>query len=477
MSRLVDHAYASPQTNEVGVPPVKAEEVPPPGNPTSVRYRIVALSMGMSLVLYLDRFALAPITTTICSDLSISKETFGWGTFAFFLAYALLQVPAGALADRFGARRMLAIYVVAWSLATVAIGFVYSSLGLILLRIVMGAMQAGAYPAAGGYLKRWSAPTARAKANSLVAAGGRIGALLAYLVTAWVALQLQQRLGMTQGWRGTLAIFGGLGLIWAMGFWWYFRDQPSEHPGCNAAEVAVIGSEPASPAGTSLPIIAVLSNLNVWILSFSGFLTNVGWIFLTAWQTTYLLETFPDQLKQMFPSAASAEGFDSFKLVLAGVLTAVTQLSAISGGVSGGICADMFRRRFGPIWGRRIPGLMAGGISAIAYIGCHFVSDIRVFMLLTLLIAFTIDFGLGSLWATYQDIGGKHVGSVLGFANMWGNLGAALCGWFYGRLADQDNWQLVFTISAVALITMSASWLLVDPTKTLDSPKLKGMAS
>ncbi|WP_254508857.1 MFS transporter [Anatilimnocola floriformis] len=464
MSRLVDHAYASPQTNEG----IVAAEAVPLGNPTSVRYRIVALSMGMSLVLYLDRFALAPITTTICSDLNISKETFGWGNFAFFLSYALLQVPAGALADRFGARRMLALYVVAWSLATIALGFVYGWVGLILLRIVMGAMQAGAYPAAGGYLKRWASLTARAKANSLVAAGGRVGALLAFLTTAWVGQQFQQQLGFGQGWRGALGVFGSVGLIWTAIFWWYFRDRPSEHRGCNAAELAVIGNEPVTRAVEPLPVIAVLSNPNVWILSVSGFLTNVGWIFLTAWLTTYLVENFSDQLKEMFPRAAASAGF---KDVLAGVLTAVTACAAIAGGVSGGICADLFRRQFGPIWGRRIPGLLAGGISAIAYIACHFVADIRLFMLLMVLTAYTIDFGLGSLWATYQDIGGKHVGSVLGFANMWGNLGAAVCGWYYGRLADQDNWQLVFTISAAALILMSLSWLLVNPTRTLDSAK------
>jgi len=461
MSQSVDHAYASPQVSDLGKQPGDLLR------PTSVRFRIIALSMGMSLVLYLDRFALAPITTTICTDLSISKETFGWGNFAFFLAYALLQVPAGALADRFGARRMLALYVVAWSLATIALGFVYGSLSLILLRIVMGAMQAGAYPAAGGYLKRWTSPTARAKANSLVAAGGRIGALLAFLTTAWVALQFQQRLGFEQGWRGALAIFGCLGLIWAVGFWWYFRDQPAEHRGCNAAELAVIGSDSPPAVSAPLAVVAVLSNWNVWILSLSGFLTNVGWIFLTAWLPTYLLDNYSEQLKALFPGQAGAAGF---KDVLAGMLTAVTACAAIAGGVSGGIAADFFRRRFGPIWGRRVPGLLAGGISAVMYVACHFVSDVRLFMLLTLLIAYTIDFGLGSLWATYQDIGGRHVGSVLGFANMWGNLGAALCGWFYGRLADQDNWPLVFTISAIALFTMSASWLLVNPTRTLESP-------
>ena len=66
-------------------------------------------------------------------------------------------------------------------------------------------------------------------------------------------------------------------------------------------------------------------------------------------------------------------------------------------------------------------------------------------------IAFTIDFGLGATWASYQDIGGRHVASVLGVGNMCGNLGAAIFARLIGYLADQDQWNYVFWISAGAM--------------------------
>src|SRR5689334_6563894 len=115
MSRSVDHAYAAPQVSDTTAALQSRQ-------PTNVRYRIIALSMCMSLILYLDRFALNPITATLLRDLGINKEEFGRGNLIFFWAYALFQVPAGALADRYGARRMLALYVIAWSLATTALG-------------------------------------------------------------------------------------------------------------------------------------------------------------------------------------------------------------------------------------------------------------------------------------------------------------------------------------------------------------------
>src|SRR6185369_16367417 len=79
-------------------------------SPTRVRFLVVALCMVMSVLLYLDRFALSPATDPILRELKITKEEFGRTYFAFFFAYALLQVPAGWLSDRFGARGTLTLY-------------------------------------------------------------------------------------------------------------------------------------------------------------------------------------------------------------------------------------------------------------------------------------------------------------------------------------------------------------------------------
>jgi MFS family permease len=466
MSRSVEHATTSPKISD-------ADGLLSSQQPTNVRYRIIALSIFMSLVLYLDRNAPSSMMNSIVSDLEITNGQFGTSNKAFFWLYALFQVPAGMLADRFGARRMLTIYVIAWSLATIALGFVPGLWGLIGLRGVMGAAQAGAYPAAGSFLKRWANPTGRAKANSFVSAGGRLGAVLAFALTALISIQFKEYFGLSQGWRGTFVLYGVMGIAWALFFLWYFRDTPAEHPGCNAAEIDLIGREPPPSAKARLPIKAMLSNKNVWLLSFSGFLVNVGWIFLVTSQTIYILDAFGPQLEALFPDIKDEAKRKDFQEWAAGVATAAAVAAGMCGGISGGIAADVFRRRLGPIWGRRVPGLLAGSLAAVGYLLCHLVTDVWVFVGLMLFISFTIDFGLGSLWATYQDIGGRHVGSVLGFANMWGNIGAGQCGEYYNKLRDNHQMPLIFTISAVALLIMSASWLLVDPTVALPADEQK----
>src|SRR5688572_29132335 len=383
--------------------------------PTGVRYLVVALCMAMSVLLYLDRFALSPATDSILRELSLTKEQFGRVQSAFFFAYALLQVPAGWLSDRFGARGTLALYVVGWSLATVGLGFVNGLVAIVLMGIVLGATQAGVYPAAASLLKRWIPATARGRANSSVSMGGRAGSLIAFFCTPLLMLLVGRWLGWETGrWRAVFVLYGSLGFVWAVAFWWLYRDRPRLHPWCNSAEAELIEEElmAAPPAERQpLPISALALSPEVWLLCAFNCAVNVGWIFLVTWLPQYLVETHGDYL-------ASHVGD---RVVVAGMMTAVTGLAAICGGLSGGAATDRLVRAYGLTWGRRLPGMCAGAIVCGLYLIASQVHGVWPFIGLMVAIAFTIDFGLGASWASYQDIGGRHVASVLGIGNMCGN--------------------------------------------------------
>ena len=87
----------------------------------------------MSILLYLDRFAINAVAPRMIADLEVDQEEFGRAVGSFFLAYALMQVPAGWMADRLGSRKMLTLYVVGWSLCTIGIGLVNGLLALFVL--------------------------------------------------------------------------------------------------------------------------------------------------------------------------------------------------------------------------------------------------------------------------------------------------------------------------------------------------------
>jgi MFS transporter, ACS family, glucarate transporter len=83
-------------------------------------------------------------------------------------------------------------------------------------------------------------------------------------------------------------------------------------------------------------------------------------------------------------------------------------------------------------------------------------------------ISLSIDFCLGSMWATYQDIGGRHVGSVLGLGNMCASFGSASYTWLAGSLAKHHDWNTVFLLAAGAMTIATISWLLLDPTHPME---------
>ena len=114
--------------------------------PSYVRFRIVGVSMLMAFILYLDRVCLGEIvkSDSFARDVAISDEELGLVLSAFFYAYALFQIPTGWASDRFGARKILTAYIVLWSLSTALTGLMSTFAGLLALRLLCGAAEAGA---------------------------------------------------------------------------------------------------------------------------------------------------------------------------------------------------------------------------------------------------------------------------------------------------------------------------------------------
>lgn len=156
--------------------------------PTHVRYRVIGVCSLMSVLLYLDRFCVSFALPFITEELNLSPQDISLMIGVFFATYALGQTPSGWLADRFGGRRMLTLFILSWSLFTGLLGLASGILVLVLLRVGMGFAQAGAYPTAATMISKWVPVATRGVASSIVALGGRIGGALSLLVTGFVIL-------------------------------------------------------------------------------------------------------------------------------------------------------------------------------------------------------------------------------------------------------------------------------------------------
>ncbi|MEZ6136577.1 MAG: MFS transporter [Pirellulaceae bacterium] len=370
-----------------------------------------------AIMLYLDRICIAEIAKLdeFKSALSLSDQQTGAVLSAFFFSYALCQVPAGWLSDRFGARRMLPLYICIWSLCTILTGMATGFFMLIVARLLFGISQAGCYPTANILIKNWVPLPRRGTASSIVSFGGRLGGAVAPLLTAWL---LKDYLS----WRWVLVLYGCAGFIVALHFWRIFRETPNEHPQVDEAERELIAMEPLLPVPAAVsdveppsreptnfpPIGLLLRSGSMWLMSLLQFGINIGWVFLVTWLPTYLKE-----VKQVDPK-------------IGGLMSTMVLTAGIVGMLCGGPLTDFTTQRLGRRWGRTLQMVICYSIAIVAYLSCLRLESAWAFIAAAALIAFVTDMSVPAIWAYMQDVGGKNTAAVFGWANMWGNLGAAL---------------------------------------------------
>jgi len=410
---------------------------------------VVGAATAAALVLYIDRICIAEIVKleSFRTDLGLDERQMGAVLSAFFLTYALGQVPAGWLADRLGVRTMLPAYLVTWSVCTMLTGLATGFVMLMAARLMFGFSQAGCYPAASSLIRRWIQPGGRATASAAVSLGGRVGGALAPLLTAALLAQVGD-------WRAVLVAYGLLGLGVAMVVFAVVRESPACHPWCNDAELKVAGQPADGGVAPGFPPLGpLLASPRLWAMCALQFGINVGWVFLVTWMPKYLKD-----VKQVDPG-------------LGGLMSTLVLVAGILGVLAGGPLADAMARRFGRRVGRS--ALMAGcyATALMAYVGCLSLQSAWGFVAAAALVSFASDLSLPAIWAHMQDIGGKNTAAVFGWGNMWGNLGAAttpiLIPEVLARWDPAGNWTAAFVVLAAGYAVATVSALLLDPAKTV----------
>lgn len=443
--------------------------------PTRVRYGMVLLAMLVAVLLYLDRICLSTASAAVQVDLGLSKADLDFTLSAFFWAYALFQLPAGWLGDRFGARYVLAMYVAFWSLSTGLLGLATSLSGLIVLRLMCGMFEAGAYPLAAGIVRRWIPQHRRGIANSIVAVGGRLGGALAPIATVQLmmiwsygsqwASQPNSAEPAASSWRPVVMLYGIAGIVVAIVFVKLFRDHPAEHPLVNDAELELIGTSRdqrladriENQGQTNFPPVGLMcASLSLWLNSFLQFASNFGWAFLVT--------SMPRYLKEVHQTSSQDQGW----------LQSLPLASGIVGMLLGGYLLDRATRRFGIRVGRAVMLSAPRVVVGLAFFACIAVQNSVQATVFLAIVGLATDLSISAMWAYGQDVGGKHVGAVVGWANMWGNLGAACSPIVFGYLARlyvdnvEAGWQTAFVVCGIVQLVAAAAAIGINASKPLE---------
>jgi MFS family permease len=397
---------------------------------------VVAFALLMAALAYLDRVAISTASVAIRRDLGLSDAQLGYVFSAFTLAYALFEIPSGWLADRFGPRLMLTRIVLWWSAMTAATGLARGFGSLLAVRFLFGMGEAGAFPGVARAFARWLPSRDRGRSFGLAVMTGVLGgALTQPLVVALLG---------SMSWRAAFPLFGLIGLFWAAAWYLWFRDEPGEHPGVNAAELSLIGQD-AVPPRHEVPWRHLLASpsLQRLCLMYAG--TIYGWYFYLTWLPQYLLRARGFELRQV------------------GWLAALPLLSIGMGVIAGGWVSDALTRRHGPRKGRSLSGMVGLPLAALAIVAAVATASPMLAAAALSLAAGLAALAVAPAWAACLDIGGHHAGVVTGAMNTFGNLGGALSPVVVGLCLDRwGSWNAPLLTVALGYLAAAACWFDID---------------
>ncbi|QDU09376.1 MFS transporter [Gimesia aquarii] len=427
--------------------------------PSHARYLVLTLLCLIAAIAYISRNAISVPAKLIQEELGISLTQMGWVMSAFFWSYALSQIPSGWVGHIWGTRRALTLFAILWSIATAFTGVVIGFWTLVVARLLFGISQAGIFPCSANSISKWLPESRRGIASGLLGSFMSIGSAIGSFIIG-VLLVGFDCFGITVpavSWRMCMFIFAVPGILWALWFYYWFRDRPADHSGVNAAELALITQtqqleqdDSKIEKGEPTPWGQILTSFSMWMICGQQFFRAAGYIFYVTW--------FPVYLQQ-------ARGIT---MASSGIWASLPLMSYVVGNALGGATVDwVLQRTQSRRWSRQGVAIFAMLGSAGCTLYAYFVKDMKLAM--TLISMGTFFAGLsGSCGYTVTiDKGGQHVAPIFGMMNMAGNLGAALLPVIVGALFDAKIYDPVLILITGIYLSAALCWAFLNPNGTV----------
>jgi MFS family permease len=398
------------------------------------RWIVVALICTGILISYVDRGNLSIAATSIMQDFGLTPAWMGMLLSAFFWTYAAFQIPAGAIVDRFGIRRVYACAFLLWSAASAAVALCGSGTEVMALRMALGLGEAAAPIASLSFIRQNFAGPEQGLPTAIYIAGQNVGPALGTLL----GTVLLDRFG----WRAMFGITGLGALAWLP--WWLWL-APRDSSKSSAAQIG---------RSSVWPLRALIATKVFWAMSLCIFLSSYFWYFVLTWVPAYL---------------TLSRGFSSLEM---GRVLSTPLFVMAAGNILGGTAADFLAARTGSVFRVRLAFAAAGYVGSGALLLLLVLSGRAV--VLPVLLASICATGLGnsSYWALVQHVPPAHrVGRTIGYLNTISQIAGAaaplITGWILG---PQKQFGLAVAIAGICPM-LAAACLLMIGANALESTK------
>jgi len=384
--------------------------------------RVLLLLTLSVLINYIDRSNLSIAAPLLKDELGLSGTQLGTLLSAFFWTYALMQIPAGWLVDRFDVKWVFALGFLVWSSATAVTAVLHGFAAWLVIRVILGVGESIAFPSYGKILCSHFHESRRGFANSAIQVGLSLGPAFGILVGGTVVARF--------GWRPFFLTLGALGLLWLVPWLaWMPRREPAS----------------ATAAQPRAGILDILRQRSAWGMCICHFCLNYPLYFLVTWLPFYLVRGRSFSMNHMARSGA-------FVFLMSAVSSTIFGKLSDRWIVAG---ASITRVRKTVV----IVGSLLMGASLAA---ASVVSDALCIPMLAVAGA-CLGASFCSLWAVSQTLAGpRMIGRWVGVQNFVGNFAGPVAPALTGILLDKTgHYYWAFFIAAAVSALGSLGWIFI----------------
>lgn len=369
------------------------------GSIKTIRWWVLALLVIAMINSYIDRGNMSMVAPLLTELFELDAQKKGYIFSAFLLGYALMQIPAGLIVDRFGIKWTYTIAFVIWGITAASFGFTSVFWQLIVLRILLGVWESISGPAGNAYIGRYFKENERGFASGLLLSGSKIGPAVGAIVAGLLI--------DAYGWRMLFILCGLVPLIWIIP-WYYLNSKQEiiESSTEESTENNEILTKKTPTDAIRISFKSLISNKKIQGIFWGYFCYGYVWFLYISWLPSYLYDELGFSIKETGWWAGFAYG--SLAVVV-----------IISGWIS-----DVFIRRGFSITKVRKSFVIAGFLAGTLILPVPFIENPKLAMILVVITISGMGLATANTWAITQSIAPKQaIGTVAGIQNFGATIG------------------------------------------------------
>ncbi|MDY3679304.1 MAG: MFS transporter [Actinomyces urogenitalis] len=411
--------------------------------PTAYRWVVLAIIFLGYVVCMADRSNVGAVLPYIKDEFHISNFASGAISSFFFLGYAISQIPAGLMMEKWGVRSIVSIAVLLFSIVTFAMGYTTTAVALIVLRLLLGLAEGATPVGMTTTINNWFPRHEKGTATGVYIASTQLAPMIVPMIAVLIA--------EAAGWRAVFHWFAIPGVILAAVFYFFVRTHPSESRFTNDAEVTYISTNTGGTREVefgdmgwidrvirlrSVPALdsngKVLRSWNVWGVTLGYFCMNNVLYGMITWIPSYLKES---------------RGYDALNM---GLMSATPFIGGLVGALLGGWVSDHIFRS------RRKPTMMITALGTAVLMAIVLVIPNNTALLGTCL--FLTGFCLNIGWSAFTSYAMNVTTTrtypfAISIINSGGNLGGFFAPMIVGALLDATgSYNIAFSYYVAVLV-------------------------